>query len=202
MASLQNDLNHVANFANSVKNMHKLSDLQKNAIIPADVKNAVSQVVHSVNRVKHDVSSLVKEIMTRKLVADAVQGSGYLIEAVTTAPKKLLTSLLEKVNPTNAYSLVSMLKVHDLNAKCMSGADALGASAPSILHPDNAQALRLLIREALGVESKETAEHEESVSEHHGRLARSMEAALGGDDDEGACFFLDIPIFDDCKTTK
>jgi hypothetical protein len=185
--------------------LHTLSDLANNAIIPPDIKNAVSMVVDSIQGVKTDVVSLFQEIgTTKELVADAVVGSTLLIDAITKAPDKLFTALLDKVIPTNAYNLVTMLKVPDLNAATAGSAAALGASAPAILHPDNTQALRLLIREALGVETENVTEVYgiESVSEHHARLATEMEAALGGDTDQGACFPMDIPIFDDFKSTK
>ena len=141
---------------------------------------------------------------TTQLVADAVVGSTLLIDAVTKAPDKLFTALLDKVIPTNAYNLVTMLKVPALNAASAGGAAALGASAPAILHPDNTQALRLLIREALGVETENVTEVYglESVSEHHARLATEMEAALGGDKDQGSCFPMDILIFDEYLSTK
>jgi len=133
-----------------------------------------------------------------------VVGSTLLVDAVTKAPDKLFTALLDKVIPTNAYNLVTMLKVPDLNAASAGDAAALGASAPAILHPDNTQALRLLIREALGVETENVTEVYglESVSEHQARLATEMEAALGGDNDQGSCFPMDIPIFDEYLSTK
>ena len=199
------EITELTGVINAVKNMHKLSELKDNAIIPPDIKNAVSTVVDSIDGVKRDVVSLFKEIgTTMDLVADAVVGSTLLIDAITKAPDKLFTASLDKVIPTNAYNLVTMLKVPDLNAASAGGAAALGASAPAILHPDNTQALRLLIREALGVETENVTEVYglESVSEHHARLASEMEAALGGDKDEGSCFPMDIPIFDEFMSTK
>jgi hypothetical protein len=185
--------------------LHTLSDLKDNAIIPPDIKNAVSTVVDSINGVKRDVLSLFTEIgTTMELVTNAVVGSTVLIDAVTKTPDKLFTALLDKVIPTNAYNLVTMQKVPDLNAASAGGASTLGASAPAILHPDNTQALRLLIREALGVETENVTEVYglESVSEHHARLATEMEAALGGDKDQGSCFPMDISIFDEYLSTK
>jgi len=69
-----------------------------------------------------------------------VVGSTLLVDAVTKAPDKLFTALLDKVIPTNAYNLVTMLKVPDLNAASAGGASTLGASASAILHPDKASA--------------------------------------------------------------
>jgi len=169
IVQLKHQITDLTGVINAVKNMHKLSDLQNNAIIPPDIKNAVSTVVDSIHGVKRDVVSLFTEIgTTTQLVADAVVGSTLLVDAVTKAPDKLFTALLDKVIPTNAYNLVTMLKVPDLNAASAGGAAALGASAPAILHPDNTQALRLLIREALGVETENVTEVYglKSVSEH------------------------------------
>jgi hypothetical protein len=182
IVKLKREITELTGVINAVKNMHKLSELKDNAIIPPDIKNAVSTVVDSIDGVKRDVVSLFKEIgTTMDLVADAVIGSTLLIDAITKAPDKLFTASLDKVIPTNAYNLVTMLKVPDLNAASAGGAAVLGASAPAILHPDNTQALRLLIREALGVETENVTEVYglESVSEHHARLATEMEAALG-----------------------
>ena len=137
------EITELTGVINAVKNMHKLSELKDNAIIPPDIKNAVSTVVDSIDGVKRDVVSLFKEIGTTvDLVADAVVGSTLLIDAITKAPDKLFTASLDKVIPTNAYNLVTMLKVPDLNAASAGGAAVLGASAPAILHPDNTQALR------------------------------------------------------------
>lgn len=53
-ASRANQITDLNKVINAVKNMHKLSDLQNNAIIPPDIKNAVSTVVDSIHGVKRD----------------------------------------------------------------------------------------------------------------------------------------------------
>ena len=54
-ASRANQITDLNKVMNAVKNMHKLSDLQNNAIIPAEIKSAVSTMVDSIHGVKRDV---------------------------------------------------------------------------------------------------------------------------------------------------
>ena len=54
-ASRANQITDLNKVINAVKNMHKLSDLQNNAIIPAEIKSAVSTMVDSIHGVKRDV---------------------------------------------------------------------------------------------------------------------------------------------------
>ena len=53
-ASRANQITDLNKVMNAVKNMHKLSDLQNNAIIPAEIKSAVSTMVDSIHGVKRD----------------------------------------------------------------------------------------------------------------------------------------------------
>ena len=55
IVQLKHQITDLTGVINAVKNMHKLSDLQNNAIIPPDIKNAVSTVVDSIHGVKRDV---------------------------------------------------------------------------------------------------------------------------------------------------
>jgi hypothetical protein len=54
-ASRANQITDLNKVINAVKNMHKLSDLQNNAIIPAEIKSAVSTMVNSIHGVKRDL---------------------------------------------------------------------------------------------------------------------------------------------------
>jgi hypothetical protein len=54
IVQLKHQITDLTGVINAVKNMHKLSDLQNNAIIPPDIKNAVSTVVDSIHGVKRD----------------------------------------------------------------------------------------------------------------------------------------------------
>jgi hypothetical protein len=47
IVQLKHQISDLTGVISAVKNMHTLSDLQNNAIIPPDIKNAVSTVVDS-----------------------------------------------------------------------------------------------------------------------------------------------------------
>jgi peptidoglycan hydrolase CwlO-like protein len=186
IAGYINDASSVTN----IKNMAKLKDLQNNALIPQAVKNAISSILGQISDLKKDASNLVDDVAetlgeVNSIVADATD----LVEAIKDAPEKLFDNILDKVIPTNANNLKQMMKVPAFNAKA-----GLGASAPSILLPENEHQLRGMIRAALGVASLEDIAVE-SVSDRHERLSASdgNEAALG--DDDGACVALEIPVF-------
>ena len=54
IVQLKHQITDLTGVINAVKNMHKLSDLQNNAIITPDIKNSVSTVVDSIHGVKSD----------------------------------------------------------------------------------------------------------------------------------------------------
>ena len=54
IVQLKHQITDLTGVINAVKNMHKLSDLQNNAIIPAEIKSALSTMVDSIHGVKRD----------------------------------------------------------------------------------------------------------------------------------------------------